>query len=137
MENLPRSTKTTRASLIAEGALIDITAAPLGYLVKEAGFSVPIAFSRAAFSAAIWPIWTTGAEIWPHGRSLDPLRHLWDALTILNYTIKAISGDDAIGGAPFTVMRSHGRVFLSCFLEAGDDGKLAITIKLREEGGAK
>jgi hypothetical protein len=133
----------SRCQAIADGLLVDLTTATddRGQLLcKEAGFKVPVAITRAAWSKTV----EAGGTWKPHGdgkvlelkggQSLTG--RLWDVLWMLRVEIGKASNNDRI---QFQVLvdvngdGSHELVKLSALCGPGDDARPVITIMVEGE----
>ena len=118
----------TRAQAIADGVLVDLMQPETVALVAEAGFTVPLAMTAAAFVATLGPV---GTEL-PSGQ--DIRGRLWDVLNLLRWAIRRQSDADRVH---FTVAvwngKRHDDVNLWALIGPGDDGEPVITIMLEGE----
>lgn len=101
----------TRADALEDGALVD--ASPLA---REAGFTVPVAFTAAAWGEAVR---------WTGDSSQDEAGRLWDVLSVLRVAAKR-------GGSivRFQVSVSRALVQLKAHIGPGDSGEPVVTILL-------
>jgi hypothetical protein len=76
----------TRAQAIEDGVLVDLTQPSTAKLVREAGFTIPVAMTTTAFSEAVGPIDT---EL-PAGQSING--RLWDVLMLLRFAVRKSGG---------------------------------------------
>ncbi|MBE7465420.1 MAG: hypothetical protein HS116_18235 [Planctomycetes bacterium] len=119
----------TRKQAIEDGTLVDLMQDKTAELVKEAGFTFPIAMTATAFSEAVAPI---GGEL-PPGQDLKG--RLWDVLMLLRAGIRALpEGEDRLH---FHVGvwdgRKRNEVSLWALCGPGDEGEPVITIMLEGE----
>ena len=120
----------TRAQAIADGVLVDLTAAgsSTGALCRQAGFRYPVAMTNGAFCEALG-----GESELPQGQSLGG--RLWDVLMLLKAAIKAQKGPS--DRTDFTVRVFDGVKFRDVAMYGhcgpGDDGEPVITIMLDGE----
>jgi hypothetical protein len=77
----------SRAQAIEDGVLVDLTQPATGKLLREAGFTIPVAMTTTAFSEAVGPIDT---EL-PAGQSING--RLWDVLMLLRVAIRKSGGN--------------------------------------------
>lgn len=130
----------TRADAIEDGILCDLMDGPTAKLVKEAGFTVPVAMTSAAFCIAVWPVDDPDAQKWLKDRCQDPEGRLWDVLFLLNLRIKA-AREPAGTEIRFvlslvrhdTKPRGRQTMALKALSGPGDNGEHVITIMLPEE----
>lgn len=69
----------TRAQALADGVLVDA-----GPMAREAGFTIPVALTRAA--------WTKCVEVPPEVFGQDETGRLWDVLNLLGFEIRRSGG---------------------------------------------
>ncbi|WP_417276793.1 DUF6573 family protein [Castellaniella sp.] len=120
----------SRAQAIADGVLVDVTAT-----AREAGFSVPVAVTRAVWADCVE--WT--AEIDTRKATYqDEAGRLWDVVWMANRAARRAAG---AGCCVFEVLRvpREGRgirprsAVLAMRIGAGDAGEPVITIGLPSE----
>jgi hypothetical protein len=119
----------TRADAIEDGMLIDVS-----QLAREAGFKIPVAMTRGA--------WTDLVE-WDeeqHGAHQDETGRLWDVLNVLHWQIKARGpgGESRLDTHVLRVPTKHpdaraqrANFYAQC--GPGDDAEPVITILLPGE----
>lgn len=117
----------SRCDALADGFLVDVTE-----LAKQAGFKVPIAMTRAAWSQCVE--WTEADTL--RQAHQDETGRLWDVLTMcmrsaraneasgLRFQVLCVPRD---GSADAVLME------LKAIIDGGDDGEPIITIMLPDE----
>lgn len=104
----------TRAEALEDGALVDAST-----LAREAGFTVPVAFTCAAWGEAVACRGVVGQ---------DEKGRLWDVLSVLRMAARR-------GGSivRFQVLVSRVLVNLKAHIGPGDSGEPVVTIMLPQE----
>jgi hypothetical protein len=128
----------TRAEAIADGVLVDVSE-----VAAEAGFTVPVAMTAAAWADCV--AWDAAAEARkPQGTGQDEAGRLWDVVTVLKYAMRrkrpAGPGDDP-SRLGFQVLRvpAEGRgvrprlVTLTAHIGPGDDFEPVLTVLMPGE----
>lgn len=121
----------TRAQAIADGVLIDVTAT-----AKEAGFSVPVALTRAAWEDYV--AWTK--EDSDRQTYQDESGRLWDVLSMARLRI-SLAGNNATSSLLYRFLsvprggkaRQPRKVIAKIVSHGGDNGEHVITIMLPHE----
>jgi hypothetical protein len=115
----------TRAQAIEDGELVDISAGELAPLVREAGFRVPVACTRAVFDSCI--ALTPAAR-----RACNDVRgRAWDVLHMLRLAVRASGGGTDRLTFAVRVVRERVRptpTTLLAIIGPGDDGAPVMTI---------
>lgn len=81
----------SRAQAIEDGVLVDLMQEGTVKAVREAGFTIPVAMTAAAFGQTVAPI--DGGEL-PAGQ--DVQGRLWDVLYMLRQAVRVSDGGDTI-----------------------------------------
>ena len=149
-DGAPVISRYTRARAISDGVLVDLMQRPtperpdlddLAELVRQAGFTVPVAMTAAAFAEAVAPI---DGEISP---CQDLKGRLWDVLFVLAWEIRSArrSGRDETDTVRFEVRvwrqkgyegatrTGHRVVRLKSVIGPDDDRRPCITLMLPDE----
>jgi hypothetical protein len=133
----------TRAQAIADGALVDLTAATddKGQLLcQQAGFKVPVAITRTAWAQTVeaggsWRPTGDGEVLeLKGGQSLTG--RLWDVLWMLRAASGQAGSSDRVHFQVLVDVHGDGRhemVRLWALCGPGDDAQPVITIMLEEE----
>lgn len=121
----------TRAEAIADGVLVDVSDTSE---VKEAGFKIPVAMTRAVYEDCV--VWDEAAQ---QKTAQDEAGRLWDVVYMLRNAIKQLSGgSDYVQFQLYCVPREVEEiepqlVTLKALVGPGDQGEPVITImKLNE-----
>lgn len=121
----------TRKQAVEDGTLVDLTANPeTAKLVKEAGFTVPVAMTYSSFAKCVCAI---GEEL-SNGQSVTG--RLWDVLHMLRVAIKSSGNTNRI---TYKLRVRNGKknrletITLLSIMGGGDDGKPCITIMFPDE----
>src|SRR5262245_41251023 len=115
----------TRAQLIANGDLVDVTK-----VAKKAGIKFPVAMTKAAWGNCVE--WTDADKARKRSAYQDESGRLWDVLTQLAYAAAAADGQRIT----FKVLRvprdgeglKPKLVTLKAVMHAGDEGEAVITV---------
>jgi hypothetical protein len=133
----------TRAQAIADGVLIDLTAAfddKVQWLCAQAGFKVPLAITRAAWAQTIEAggIWKPDGDgevlELKGGQSLTG--RLWDVLWILRVASGKAANSDRVHFQVLVDVHGDGRhetVNLWALCGPGDDDQPVVTIMIEGE----
>ena len=114
----------TRRMAIDDGVLVDLSAAPMGDLCRQAGYTIPLAMTATAFAQTV----KSEGEPLPAGQ--DETGRLWDVLMVLRAAIRKLpDGEDRCF---FDVSvwdgQKHNTVKLWCQCGPGDEGEPVLTI---------
>lgn len=124
--DMPLIYAVTRADMLADGGLVAVEPK----LAAEAGFSVPVALTRAAFEdCAAW----NEADNTRKGTVQDETARLWDVLWMASRAARRNRGKDRV---LFSVMRTPRpgkarkprEVTLVLVIGPGDEGEPVITV---------
>ncbi len=125
----PISTYTRRMA-IDDGILVDLMQPETAELVREAGFTHPVAMTTTAFIATVND--PDNPDSMPVGQ--DVQGRLWDVLWMLRHGIKTTKTPDRVH---FTVLvwngKNHDEVRLWALCGPGDTAEPVITIMLEGE----
>lgn len=125
----------SRAQAIEDGELLDANCIEPG-ITREAGFIVPVAFSRAAWQNCVH--WDEQIEAnKPHATGQDPVGRLWDVLKMAHLQVRG----NATNRAMVSLLRiptegprcSPDLIVLTAHSGPGDRGEHVVTITLAEE----
>lgn len=127
----------SRAQAIEDGVLVDLMQPDTVGAVREAGFTIPVAITSAAFNKAVWPVDHPVAADWLKQYN-DLQGRLWDVLWMLSFAIKCQRGksaDTIIYKLSIVDWESKRRRLLNLksVCGPGDDSDPCITIMLPEE----
>jgi hypothetical protein len=120
----------SRAQALEDGALVDITAT-----AREAGFTLPVAITRAAWSDCVeW----SEADSRRSGGVQDQAGRLWDVVWMASRAVLRSGEDSQVSFKLFRVKRgTRGRgpteTNLTAQIGPGDDADPVITIMLPDE----
>jgi len=126
----------TRRQAIEDGVLVDLMQAETESLVREAGFTIPLAMTATAFATTVGPI---GGEL-PPGQDLTG--RLWDVLMLLKAAIRQLAArnhplpadsDRVHSTVAVWNGRRHEDVNLWALIGPADRGEPVITIMLEAE----
>lgn len=113
----------TRADMIADGELVDVT-----NLAKEAGFKVPVAVSRTVYEGYVVPS-TEDAK-----RGQDETGRLWDTLNMARFAFQFNKNSLRVQYPVSYVMNGEDEPkILKAIRHPGDSGEQVITIMLPSE----
>jgi hypothetical protein len=117
--------RVTRHELIEAGFLVEAPAK----LAKEAGFSCPVALSRA--------VWESYVAVPPGVEGQDETGRLWDILWMLRIAIRSNRRSNSNSLLFGLHVRNDNRrprpVQLKALVGSGDEGELVMTILLPDE----
>ncbi len=126
----------TRQQAIEDGLLVDLSQPDTAPLIQEAGFTIPVAMTAAAFGLAVWPIENETADQWLTEHCQDFTGRLWDTLAMLRHAIKKQGNTDVIEYR-LTVLDHTARrrrvIALKAVCGPDDHGEPCITIMLPTE----
>lgn len=125
----------TRADALADGELIDADSLE-GGITQQAGFVVPVAFTRAAwFDCVYWDDQIEAGK--PHATGQDSKGRLWDALTMARIVARGGTGDRAtvmlLRVPPTGTLCTPDVALLRLQIGPGDRGEPVATLMLPEE----
>jgi hypothetical protein len=113
----------TRAQALEDGVLVDA-----GALAREAGFSVPVALTEAAWAEVV----TTSDADAALGQSVTG--RLWDVLMVLRFAARTAAGESELS---FEVSVRHNdrsrNHQLKAVMGPGDDAEPVLTVMLPGE----
>lgn len=118
----------TRADAIADGVLVDVTPT-----AREAGFSVPVALTEAAWLDCVaWTDADTARQV-----TQDEAGRLWDVLWMAKLAARRASGGDVVFEMHRVPRGGRGArprcAQLRMVIGPGDDGEPVITILMPGE----
>ena len=120
----------TRAEAIEDGSLVDVTET-----AREAGFTVPVAITAAAWADCV--AWDDD-DTKRHNTPQDEAGRLWDVLWMTRHACGRGSNSDRVAVQLYRVPRTgtghKARLTeLQCLIGPGDDAEPVITITLPDE----
>jgi hypothetical protein len=126
----------SRREAIEDGVLVDLMQDETAAAVREAGFTIPVAMTAAAFSLAVWPIDDGKAEAWLKARCQDLQGRLWDVLYMLSQAVRRGGSGDLIRYRIVCLDHASKRrrtIELKAVYGPADDGSPCITVMLPDE----
>lgn len=125
----------TRADALADGELIDTDSLEVG-IARQAGFVIPVAFTRAAWLDCVhWDDQIEASK--PHATGQDSKGRLWDVLNMAKVAARGVTGDRAL--VPLLRVPGTGSRYtpdvatLRLQIGPGDQAEPVVTLMLPEE----
>jgi hypothetical protein len=126
----------SRRQAIEDGVLVQLSGP--GYegdpwlpeMVREAGFTVPVAMTVEAFTTYVWPLDDPKGEAWLKERCQDMKGRMWDVLWMLRHAIdRHRDGSELVFEFRCVVRSSRPqRCRLKAAIGPDDDGNPCLTI---------
>lgn len=142
-DNAAIISRYTRLQAIDDGILVDLMQEDSLKVVKETGFTIPVAITAAAFELAVWPILEydeneedNAGHKWLKSKGQSFEGRLWDVLYMLRCAIRRkTDSSELLYMMSILNHRTKRRqeIILKSVCGPNDDGSPCLTIMLPEE----